>query len=497
MNCMNCGAVVKNAKICPECGFDLAVQKLSFQLSNRYYNQGLDKAQIRDLSGAIDMLTRSLKFNKLNVPARNLLGLVYFETGEAVAALSEWIISKNIMPENNLASVYIQRLQSEPAKLDMINQTIKKFNTALKCCREDNEDVAAIQLKKIMVQNPKLIKGYHLQALIYLKRSQYEKARKILKKAARIDKTNSTTLRFLKEIDEQTGTVTKLEPRRFFGMKREVEDTDDLLESERTIQPMTFRESSVAATMLNICVGLVIGGLAVGFLLVPSMRQNVSRSADIKVAEYSNTMASQEAQIAQQQAQIEESNNTVASAQAQVQEAASKADAYENLMKASAAFASNDQVTAANLIQGINTEILSVDAQAVYNNIYQSVQSTMFTQYSTAGVEAFDREDWSAAIDSLKKAKAINDSDYTVLNYLAHSYRCSNDSKSAIEEFQTIIDTFPNTRRAESAANFIRQLGGTVTTPAAAVVTPTATPSAAPTATPTPEASESEDEEEE
>ncbi|MDD3279076.1 MAG: hypothetical protein PHG16_09395 [Lachnospiraceae bacterium] len=472
MNCMNCGAVVKDAKICPNCGFDLAVQKLSFQLSNRYYNQGLDKAQIRDLSGAIDMLRRSLKFNKLNIPARNLLGLVYFETGEAVAALSEWIISKNIMPENNLASIYIQKLQSEPAKLDMINQTIKKFNTALKCCREDNEDVAAIQLKKILTQNPKLIKGYHLQALIYLKRAQYEKARKILKKAARIDKTNSTTLRFLKEIDEQTGTVTKLEPRKFFGSRNTMDDEDTILESERTIQPMTFRESSVIATMLNICIGLVIGGLAVGFLIVPSMRQNVSRSADMKVAEYSNTMASQQTQIAQQQAQIEESNNTVASAQQQVQDATSKTEAYENLMKASAAYASGDQATAANLIQGINTEILSVDAKAVYNNMYQSVQSTMFTQLSTTGVEAFDDENWSSAIDNLKKAKAINANDYTVLNYLAHAYRCSGDSTSAIAEFQEIIDKFPNTKRAESAANFITQLGGTAA-PAKTAATPT------------------------
>ena len=49
-----------------------------------YKRQGLDKAQIRDLSGAIDLLKRSLKFNKLNVQARTLLGLVYFETGEDV-----------------------------------------------------------------------------------------------------------------------------------------------------------------------------------------------------------------------------------------------------------------------------------------------------------------------------------------------------------------------------------------------------------------------------
>ena len=139
MNCMKCGAPAGNAGICPRCGQDLSVQKKALQLSVAYYNQGLDKAQIRDLSGAIDMLQRSLKYNKLNIPARNLLGLVYFETGEAVSALSEWIISKNIKPENNIASEYIQRVQAEPAKLDTINQTIKKYNIALKCCREGND----------------------------------------------------------------------------------------------------------------------------------------------------------------------------------------------------------------------------------------------------------------------------------------------------------------------------------------------------------------------
>ena len=208
MNCMNCGAPLGKSDYCPSCGFHVEVQKKIWQLSNTYYNLGLDKAQIRDLSGAIDLLKRSLKFNKLNVQARNLLGLVYFETGEAVAALSEWIISKNIMPENNIASEYIERLQQNANKLDVINQTIKKDNDSLKCCRKGSEDVAVIQLKKILNQNPKLIKGYHLLALIYLKKEEYEKARRILKKAAKIDKTNSTTLRFLREVDEQTGTVT-------------------------------------------------------------------------------------------------------------------------------------------------------------------------------------------------------------------------------------------------------------------------------------------------
>ena len=69
-------------------------------------------------------MKRSLKMNKMNIQARNLLGLVYFETGEVVAALSEWVISKNMMPEGNLASAYIDKLQKNTNRLDMINTSI-------------------------------------------------------------------------------------------------------------------------------------------------------------------------------------------------------------------------------------------------------------------------------------------------------------------------------------------------------------------------------------
>ena len=181
MNCINCGAFLTDTDLdyCPHCGANVLIQKKVDYLSKLYYNQGLEKASIRDLSGAISCLKQSLAYDKRNIRARNLLGLVYFETGEAVAALSEWIISKNIMPENNIASEYIERLQQNANKLDVINQTIKKYNDSLQCCRKGSEDVAVIQLKKILNQNPKLIKGYHLLALIYLKKEEYEKARRI------------------------------------------------------------------------------------------------------------------------------------------------------------------------------------------------------------------------------------------------------------------------------------------------------------------------------
>ena len=50
MNCMNCKSVVDvGMEICPNCGFNLRVQRKCFSLSNMYYNLGLDKAEIREI----------------------------------------------------------------------------------------------------------------------------------------------------------------------------------------------------------------------------------------------------------------------------------------------------------------------------------------------------------------------------------------------------------------------------------------------------------------
>ncbi|MFR3403703.1 MAG: tetratricopeptide repeat protein [Blautia faecis] len=235
MNCMNCGAFLadKDLDYCPHCGCNVLIQKKVEYLSKLYYNQGLEKASIRDLSGAVNCLKQSLTFNKRNIQARNLLGLVYFEMGEVVAALSEWVISKNLQPTRNIANEYINRLQANSNKLDAINETIRKYNNALALCREGHEDMAAIQLRKILNQNTKLIKGYHLLALIYMKNHDWGKARRTLKKAARIDKTNTTTLRFLREVDERTGVTTRLEKQKkgLFGAKGKTEGSDEISRS--------------------------------------------------------------------------------------------------------------------------------------------------------------------------------------------------------------------------------------------------------------------------
>ena len=112
MFCYSCGCRLSEHDFCTSCGVDVARYKKIMYVANMYYNDGLAKAKVRDLTGAITSLRQCLKFNKNHIEARNLLGLIYFEMGEVVAALCEWVISKNLKPEKNIADDYIATMQS-------------------------------------------------------------------------------------------------------------------------------------------------------------------------------------------------------------------------------------------------------------------------------------------------------------------------------------------------------------------------------------------------
>lgn len=379
MNCMNCGAPLGKSDYCPSCGFHVEVQKKIWQLSNTYYNLGLDKAQIRDLSGAIDLLKRSLKFNKLNVQARNLLGLVYFETGEVVAALSEWVISKNLQPNRNLATEYINKLQANSNKLEAINETIRKYNDALNLCREGHEDMAAIRLKRILTQNPKLIKGYHLLALIQMKEREYNKARRTLRKAARIDKTNTTTLRFLREIDEQTGVTTKLErqnKKRIFRNGAAAKRESDGNEGEVVIQTPAYKEQSRISLFFMLATGFAAGLLAFYLLAVPAIRQGIYREANQQIVKYSDAVSSQGAELTKAQSQAQESGDTVEAASKQIEEEKKKSSTYEALLEAYSALQQQNVDEAALKLQNVYADLVPDDLKGIYNTICSSTGTT-------------------------------------------------------------------------------------------------------------------------
>jgi len=303
MICYQCGCNLSEHDFCTSCGADVALYKKIIYISNRFYNEGLERASVRDLTGAITSLRQSLKFNKNNVEARNLLGLVYFETGEVVAALSEWVISKNLRPKKNIADDYIDMIQTNQNRLDIINQTIKKYNQALTYCNQDSLDLAVIQLKKVLSLNPRFIRAHQLLALLYINNEEWEKAKRELMKCIDIDTNNIATLRYLKEVDEM------LLPEE--GVKnppKKKHKSDDVIKyqsgNETIIQPVNVKEGRGVTSLLNLGIGIIIGVAIAVFLILPARVQTAKASIDEELRRVSEQSDGKSATIDELQLQI-------------------------------------------------------------------------------------------------------------------------------------------------------------------------------------------------
>ncbi|MGN0361430.1 MAG: tetratricopeptide repeat protein [Bilifractor sp.] len=440
------------------------------QLSRIYYNQGLDMAQIRDLTGATDKLRISLQFNKNNIEARNLLGLVYYELGEAVSALSEWVISSNLQTVNNNAAYYIQNLRSDPKHLEQLNLTIKQYNAALDACREGNDDIAAIELRKIVSSNPKLVKAYLLLALIEIKDGKYSHARRMLKKVIRIDRINPVALRYLKEIDEAAGTITTLDIRtrdKRRDRKRKQEAEDEPLESS-AVRQNAFRERPAYLTLVNVLFGILIGIAGAVFVVGPALRKSYNTSANAKITEYTTTIATQQGKIDSLQQQVDDSTSSVSTAQSQVSDLQATEKSYDYLLQAYVDYQKGNYETAGDAFAKVDNSLLSTEAGEIYDSIKSDLQTQAYSSYVTKGENAFYQKNWAEAVSYFEKAMALTDSSdgvdhYEVMNLLAQAYANNGDTDKAIQEYQAIIDANPDTRRAEYAKYAIQELGGSVT----------------------------------
>ena len=451
MICYRCGQDVGDAKRCSNCGADLTVFWKVRRISNSYYNLGLQQAEVRNLSGAVESLKNSLKFNKYNIAARNLLGLVFHEMGETVAALSEWVISQSYQPDDNLANGYLDEIQKNRGQLDTINQTIKKYNQALHYCQQDSRDLAIIQLKKVLSMNPKLIKGHQLLALLYLQDGKLELAKKSLRNAGKIDANNTTTLRYLKEVNTQ---LKEKSP------SKKPKD-DDLISyqsgNETIIMPKRFKESSLGSMLAYIVTGLIVGAAVTAFLIVPNVKNQAKEDAKQQILEASDTISSNgqtikdlEQQVSDLQAQLdEEANNN--------EKVADQIKTYERLLNAYVSYTADDVIAAGQALDKVNTSYLSKKAKSIYKDLNDEVRSQYLDKLYQEGYGYYQRGKYEDAITDLQKIVDEEEDfqDGSAAYYLAQSYRKNGDLDSAKPYYQYVIDKHPGTERARTSQNYV------------------------------------------
>jgi tetratricopeptide (TPR) repeat protein len=453
MICYLCGNEAGKADRCPSCGADLHIFQKVIRVSNSYYNDGLKKAEVRNLSGAIISLRKCLKFNKYHIDARNLLGLIYYETGETVSALSEWVISRNYRSQDNRATLYLENVRKNQSQLNAINQTIKKYNQALQYCRQDSRDLAVIQLKKVLSLNPNLVKGHQLLALLYIQDGKYELAKKTLREAGKIDTDNTTTLRYLKEVNARLRENTP---------KKKNPVNDDLISyqsgNETIIMPKRFKESSLGSTILSIVIGLVIGAAVTAWLFIPQVKRQAVSDANQQMLSANDTISTNNQTISELEKQVEQLQAQIDSVEDNSEEVQEEFDAYEDLLKACSLYIAGDITGAGTSIADIDSEILSSNGKEIYQSIKASVDEVYIEERYAEGTAFYNAADYENAAAALQEV-ADSDIDYDkgMCAYnLAQSYRKIGQTELALPYYQYILDNYPGTKRAKTAKNYVQ-----------------------------------------
>lgn len=466
MFCYHCGRQLSEHDFCTACGADVSLYKKIMQVSNMYYNEGLEKAGVRDLTGAIISLRQSLKFNKNHIEARNLLGLVYYETGEVVAALSEWVISKNLKPEKNIADDYIERLQSNAARLDAINQTIKKYNQAYNYCIQDSKDLAIIQLRKVLSLNPRFVRARQLLALLYMDAEQWERAERELLKCMEVDRNNTQTLRYLKEVElllapDENGKQT-------IRHKKE-ESVRYVSDNEMIIQPVNMKEprGGGVSTLVNLGIGLLIGLAVTYFLMVPSAESRAKNEAQKTITEISNQLDAKTVRIQEledAQKKLQQQKEDLERDMEGILGAGGTIESYDGLLTAASDYLVNhDNHAAAAALEKIAEDVVLEDTSEAFNLLYQTLLNAIGGDLSVAyyeeAYEFFRQEDYPAAIESFERAFYYDSTNVDALYFLARAYHKNGSTAEAIEVYKSVMERFPDANRVRDSRRYLGELG--------------------------------------
>lgn len=457
MECYNCGIILGREKICPNCGVDLRIYRKFVGISNYLYNQALAKAKTRDLSGAIADLRLSLQYNKVNTNARNLLGLIYYEMGEGVAAVREWLISKGYQSEENRASVYLEQTKKEPAEKERINQQARKYNQVVAYCHQDSLDLAVIQLKKILAGNANFVKGWQLLALIYIHDGELEQARKALHKAEAVDVGNQTTARYLKEVTEQL--------RKGGGKKaKKVQAVAYQNGNDTIIQPKFRGDIGFWGMAANLLVGVAIGVAITWYLVVPGVRKQAVSDASVAVTEANNTIAEKNNTIKSLEEQIDGLTGDVQDAKDDMKDRDAAIDASEALLTAYDAYINENIELAGDTLEGIDEKLLSENGRNIIKTLREQVNNVYLTQAYTDGMNAYNSYRNEEAIEQLSKVVAMDEQydNGNALYNLAQAYRKTENWEKALECYSKVVELFPGSSLAYNADRYVTQIEQTI-----------------------------------
>jgi len=414
-------------------------------IANSYYNMGLEKARLRDLTGSVDCLKKCLHFNKYMTDARNLLGLIYYEVGEVGDALVQWVISKNLQSEDNRADYYLEVIQKKKGTMDLERRAVRRFNQALAYVKSESEDLAILQLNKAVEDKPNYVKAQLLFALLYIVREDYQKAGKAVNKVLQIDHNHPKAL-YYKSIMKETGTRVKPERERE-PEKRKLKNvvSHRQMQDDDVIIPPSYKENTRDQAVLNILAGLLLGAAVVFFMVMPANTKSINDNHNKEMLKYSEQLsqANQKADLLTQQLNTLESEKKTAedSLASLTNNSDSVLAQYQSVIGILQAYKKDDFPSAVKIYADLNPGLIaSADVQAIIVEIKKDMAQKGCPILESLGDKAMEAGDSQSALNYYAKCIELKPDSWQAKFKTAVIYKGMDQKDQANGLFSDIIN---------------------------------------------------------
>ena len=457
MNCMKCQNPMGRDQFCETCGLSHKYIKKACNTANHYYNAALSKAGVRDLTGAKEDLKKALFYNKYHIDARNLLGLICYETGEVVETLKQWVISINFEDQDNPAARYLNDIQ-EDNYLEVVRQVVKKYNLAVQYAQQGSEDLALIQVKKVISIMPKFVNARLLLALLYMRAGKMEEAKKSLERVLRIDSFHPDAVRYYKELTGERPMLVRSKK-----VQQGAVQTEEKKSRREDLNKYIESGSGNKNLIISLIIGIVIGVVAMWVLIMPNEKFNVSSDYKELQVEYKDTVAAKDATISQLEKdknELETENKTLSERLEVYAGKDGKEGMYDAILKASQYYANGDKVSAAKALLDVKEDRLeSKTAKSMYKtiktNTFEAAANTLYDK----GYASYNRYRYQEAKEYFEDAYELNNKHEKALYFLGRSYDRLGETDKAIEMYKKLLTDFPNGSKVKDTKNKLRQLG--------------------------------------
>ena len=460
MICPICGSFSNNKNRCSECGSDISEFSKIYDISDKLYNKGLSYAMANDFTRAQEVLEKSILFNKNNVNARNVLGLVYYETGMISLSLKQWVISSNISKENNPAIEYVEYFQRNSKELQNMNESLKIYNQSVRSAKQKSEDMAIIQLKKAVDLNPKFILALNLLSFCYMRENDNEKALDIIKKVLSIDATNPQALSYFKELcPDGTRLVESIK----------IVKTNKAYDEPVKFEPKISRKvrdsrRSKIMEMIIFLAGCICTAAAMFIFIFPGVANEKQEEIDTINSDMMILQNKYEEEKAKNNEnnfeEVAKENESLRLEIANYQKQTEIRSTEDQLISASALSEKKSYSEAVAIIDTINVNNLSGEKLDEYNQLKEKVYKEESSNLLKEGTKLVTSKKYQEAKEILDKALlyAVYDekTKLEVMYYLGKALKELGDTVKAKEYFSQVAENYNFSQRRHNFKNWAK-----------------------------------------